>query len=88
MKLNSAPLSFSALSLMSVAAAIAADPITVLRLEQPVKPREAIEVAERLGQIQFAISQWGFLGNRDKLDLLVKKQMEGGAGGNGISWGA
>lgn len=59
-----------------------AEPATVLRLEEPVKPIEAIKVAERLGQIEFAVTRCGLAPNRDKLDLLVRKQLEGGAGGN------
>lgn len=51
-------------------------------LNQPVTPAQAIEIAERLGQIEFGIKRCGFKPNRAKVDVLVKKQMEGGAGGN------
>lgn len=67
-----------------VPSAAQAQTATVLRLEKPVSDREAIDIAERLGQIEFAITRCDYRGNAGTLDLLVRKQIEGGSSGTMI----
>lgn len=69
-------------AIVGASAPAMSEPATVLRLEHPISLRDAIEVAERLGQLEFAVTRCGLAPNKDKVGILVQKQMESGAGGN------
>jgi hypothetical protein len=66
--------------LTTSAVAAASDRATTLRLGVPVSPLEAERLAQRMGQVDFALSNCkGIgLGSRPLLEVLMAKYLEGG----------
>jgi hypothetical protein len=66
----------------SATATTAEDRSTTVTILRPVTTSQAIDVAERLGQIEYAVNKCGFQPHLPTIQVLMTKQLEGGAGGN------